>query len=1215
MVPGDTSTKTTDPIVVTLPNGNKMYSHHKTTLQLPHVEAKAVEAHIFPTMTEHSLISVGQLCDAGCLATFDSDSVLVTHNDKTVLKGQRDDATKLWTVPIITDHSQKAPQTALNVNFSTKVNDLVAFAHGAMFSPALSTLQRALRHNFITIPGLNLENLKLHPPPIIATTKGHLDQVRKNKQSTALQAIEEDEPFPTQQTTTNICYTSCLPQPVTGKMYSDQTGRFPIPSRSGNNYMFVLYDYDSNSIHAEPIPNRESQTILKAYKCVLDKLNRAGLHPKLHHLDNECSSALKEFFVDNHIDYQLAPPGMHRANAAERAIRTLKNHFIAGLCTAHPDFPLNLWDQLLPQAILTLNHLRGSRINPNLSAWAQVYGLADFNRTPIGPPGHHLLIHDKPLNRKSWDPHALDAWYLGPALDHYRCYRVFPWKTRHERIVDTVTWVPHTLKLPMLSSKDVIIDCATQIIAALQHPVPHAEALRLTNPQHQALVEMAQIMLPPLPPQFPVPPATPVPTFQPRDNLDDGVQFNHVAPQRENRTIMNNKSNIEQRQSQRKPCPTAKFKSWKLGHQANAAASNPNINYHPFTLLLTQGQQSALGAINATPTDTSILWVTETDLAPLLRVEQTDQMTLSPVTLNQPPQAAAEFPQAYALSAINCDTGQLAEYRQLLASSEGHLWEQAGTKEFARLCNGCPAAGVSENEGTNTMTFIHVKDLPTNRKATYARIVVADRPSKADSKRMRLTVGGDRIDYPDEVSTKTSSLPTAKILINSTISTPNARAMVLDIKDFYLNTPMERTEYMRININDIPTPIISHYQILALAHKGHVYVAINKGMYGLPQAGRLANDQLIKHLNKHGYKQSKFTPGLFTHQTLPIAFCLVVDDFFVKYVGNDNANHIITTLKHKYTITIDRTATQYLGLSLLWTFGNTPSVTISMPGYVEKALQRFQHPTPQRSQHSPHPWLKPQYGAKTQFTAKPDNSHKLPADEVTRLQQIIGVFLYYARAVDSTMLVALGTLAAAQTQATTNTTKLVTQFLDYAATHPDASVCYFPSEMILHIHSDASYLSEPGARSRAGGLFFLGNNLLKSSAPISPVINGAIHINSQIMKNVLASAAEAEVAACFLNAQDACMLRTTLTDLGHQQPPTPIQTDNQCAQGILNDTVKQKRSKAIDMRFYWLKDRICQKQFHVHWAPGLTNMADYFTKHHSPAHHQTIRPTYHPSTS
>jgi hypothetical protein len=1194
-----------------------MHSNHKTNLQLPHINPAATEAHIFPKMTEHSLISIGQLCDAGCLATFDANTVLVTHENQTVLKGMRDDITKLWTVPISThslqskDLSLKATHPlqpikhhALNVNLSTKLDDLVAFAHGAMFSPSISTLKQALRCNFITIPGLTIENLTKHPPSVIATAKGHLDQVRKNKQTTATPSIPDDDSFPQQNTTTNICFASCLPQPITGKTYSDQTGRFPVPSRSGNNYMFVLYEYDSNLIYAEPIPNRESITILNAYNSVLKKLMRAGLHPKLHRLDNECSNALKDFFVDNNIDFQRAPPGMHRANAAERAIRTLKNHFIAGLCTAHPDFPLNLWDQLLPQAILTLNHLRGSRINPNLSAWAQVFGLADFNRTPIGPPGQHLLVHEKPSNRKSWAPHALDAWYLGPAMEHYRCYRVFPWKTRSERIVDTVTWVPSKFKLPTLSSNDLIIDCASKIIVALQNPVPNAEALPLTNRQHQALKEMANIMLPPLPTQFPTPPITPAPTFhQPALPIVDPTAL--IPPNVETQEEI-------RRQSQRRPCPTPKFRTWRLQHQANIAVIEPKLPHHQFVLNLSDKQTSALATIGANLTNDSVLRVAQEDIAPLLRVP-TDVIQQAPYDFQL--HDNYKSPKAYALSAINCDTGQAAEYRQLLNSSEGHLWEQAGTKEFARLCNGCPSAGIPQTDGTNTMTFINVHDLPPNRKATYARIVVADRPSKADPKRMRLTVGGDQIDYPNEVSTKTSSLITAKLIINSTISTPNARAMVLDIKDFYLNTPMERTEYMRINISDIPQPIVDHYKLTTLVHKGHVYVAILKGMYGLPQAGRLANDQLIQHLNANGYQQSKLTPGLFTHSTLPICFCLVVDDFFVKYVNESNARHIISTLQDKYTITIDRSATQYLGLTLLWNFGSKPSVIISMPGYVEKALQRFQHPKPLKSQHSPYPWLKPQYGAKTQFTAKPDTGEPLSAEQVTRLQQIIGVFLYYARAVDSTMLVALGTLAAAQTHATTNTIKHTTQLLDYAATHPNASVRYVPSEMILHVHSDASYLSESEARSRAGGLFFLGNHPTSSTLPLSPVINGAVHINSQIMKNVLASAAEAEVAACFLNAQDACMVRSTLADLGHPQPPTPIQTDNQCAQGILTNTVKQKRSKAIDMRFYWLNDRISQKQFHVHWAPGLSNMADYFTKHHSPAHHQTIRPTYHPTTS
>jgi hypothetical protein len=149
------------------------------------------------------------------------------------------------------------------------------------------------------------------------------------------------------------------------------------------------------------------------------------------------------------VDFQLVPAGQHRHNAAERAIRTFKNHFVAGLCSTDNNFPLHLWDRLLEQAVLTLNLLRGSRINPNLSAWEQVYGAFDFNRTPIAPPGIHVLVHEKPDARKSWSPHATDGWYVGPALTSYRCYHVWIWETRCECIADTLTWFPKHVPLPL----------------------------------------------------------------------------------------------------------------------------------------------------------------------------------------------------------------------------------------------------------------------------------------------------------------------------------------------------------------------------------------------------------------------------------------------------------------------------------------------------------------------------------------------------------------------------------------------------------------------------------------------------------------------------------------------------------------------------------------------------------------------------------------------
>jgi hypothetical protein len=370
----------------------------------------------------------------------------------------------------------------------------------------------------------------------------------------------------------------------------------------------------------------------------------------------------------------------------------------------------------------------------------------------------------------------------------------------------------------------------------------------------------------------------------------------------------------------------------------------------------------------------------------------------------------------------------------------------------------------------------------------------------------------------------------------------------------------------------------------------------------------------VKHLAKHGYHQAKHTPGLFKHESRPIAFTLIVDDFGIKYVAKDDADHLVKTLASLYTITTDWTGSKFLGLTLDWDY-DARTLDLSMPGYIEKALQRFNVTPPKRPQHSPHAWVQPNYGAPTQLTAPPDDSDPLDKSGITRLQEVIGTLLYYARTIDSTMLVALGTLASAQTKGTQATADACTHLLNYCATHPDATLRYHASDMHLHSHSDASYLSETHARSRYAGIHFL------SSAPVDPLkapgpddppppLNGAIHIGCAIIRQVVSSASEAELGGLFYTAKDACPIRVTLEEMGHPQSATPIQTDNSTAEGIANDTVKQRRSKAVDMRFYWIRDRVNQGQFLIHWKRGADNHADYFTKHHPPSHHRRIRSRY-----
>jgi hypothetical protein len=179
-------------------------------------------------------------------------------------------------------------------------------------------------------------------------------------------------------------------------------------------------------------------------------------------------------------------------------------------------------------------------------------------------------------------------------------------------------------------------------------------------------------------------------------------------------------------------------------------------------------------------------------------------------------------------------------------------------------------------------------------------------------------------------------------------------------------------------------------------HRGQVLVEIRKGLYGLPQAGIIANVRLKKHLAQHGYLLADHTPGLYHHETRPISFALVADDFAIKYVGKEHAEHLFETLREIYTITIDWTGTKFCGLTLKWDYDNG-TVDISMPGYIAKCLARFQHKPTKRPQHAPHAWIPPSYGVKTQVATPQDASPLLDPAGITRIQQIVGVLLHWRR--------------------------------------------------------------------------------------------------------------------------------------------------------------------------------------------------------------------------
>ena len=296
----------------------------------------------------------------------------------------------------------------------------------------------------------------------------------------------------------------------------------------------------------------------------------------------------------------------------------------------------------------------------------------------------------------------------------------------------------------------------------------------------------------------------------------------------------------------------------------------------------------------------------------------------------------------------------------------------------------------------------------------------------------------------------------------------------------------------------------------------------------------------------------------------------------------------------------------YCGITLKWDYINR-HVDIAMPNYVNKNLTKYKHKKPKRPQYSPYEPAPRNYGKQSNQKLDEEESPPVGEDKKKFIQQVLGSFLYYARAVDVTILHALNAIAADQAHPTERTIARVEQFLDYMATNPNAVIRYRASDMILNVHSDASFQTASKARSRAGGYFFLGS-LPKDNQPIK--LNGAIYVLCTVLKLVAASAAEAELGALFLNAQEAKIMRLTLDELGHPQPPTPIHIDNSTCVGIVNNTQKRTRSRAMENKYFWLLDGEAQETFKFCHHPGQENLGDYPSKAHTGAIHRHVRPFY-----
>jgi hypothetical protein len=237
---------------------------------------------------------------------------------------------------------------------------------------------------------------------------------------------------------------------------------------------------------------------------------------------------------------------------------------------------------------------------------------------------------------------------------------------------------------------------------------------------------------------------------------------------------------------------------------------------------------------------------------------------------------------------------------------------------------------------------------------------------------------------------------------------------------------------------------------------------------------------------------------------------------------------------------------------------------ISKPSYISLLLLKYKHPHPAKAWLSPYECLPIACGSKSYIPPDPDASELLDANHKHCVQEIVGSLLYYARAVNNKLLVVLSAIAACQAKATVATEQAVNLLLNYVASYPNDGIVHGASNIIVCAHTDAGFLHKTSSCSRAGAHIYLLEN--------DPILqfNGAILSIAQIIKFVMAFAAKSELAALFFTAREMIPHRQTLITMGWPQPKSPIQTDNPTAAGVTKKTIVPRRSKMMDMRFWWL---------------------------------------------
>ena len=821
--------KAIHPISIMTADGNIVQSTHTARLNIPQLSTIACEAHIVPEFS-CSLISTGVLTDAGYIVKHDSKHVYVSNKQgDTLLQGDRDNNTGLWYFNISTKQDditntptyKATPAAIYPTNILKTKKHIAQWYHECFSATPIPTFLDAVANNRISLPNLTAAMVR-QLRPTIATFKGHLDQKRQGLDSTKIDTDIESPTISTSpQSSSNIYMDYIKIDDAT--LHVDLSGKLPITSRSGYNYVLIMYNVDTNYIKAIPQKSRDAAEYIRVYNNALDFWKSHSITPQFVRIDNETSQDLEKYLraQETPITIEKCPPGMHRTSGAERHMRTWKNHFLSTLITCDDDFPLDLWDELLPQMEITLNCLRESPLSPTISAWEHVHQQKyNFSSHPLVPPGMKICIFDNPTERASFAPHCHTGFYLGPALDHYRCYRVYTITTRARRITDTIGFLPDDEFFQPCTALNDAVQTAIDILGKF---TPMAEAIH--SPEIATSIDTIMENLQNIKATLNIDDLIAPPGFDPLLPIIEGAE---VVPIREG---------VEQAQQIIQPQP---FPMLPLQPQA----TGPNSLLMPPVRTRQQHRRSNEVAASTTVISTSRL----TEIATLMTKHIHDEQQR----------------QHYAHSTVFADAHAMDEnnkpltHRSAIRGPEADLWHIQESKELRKLLSPL------KSQQTGTVKFIKWSQKPINKKALYynPQVKVKIKENIVD-RRVRGTIGGNISDYSGPRESWTAELETVKLLLNAGVS-ESAQFAIFDIKDFYLGTPLNEPEFMFITKAQMPKDIQEEFKSsIDWNSAGQALLQCDYALYGLPHAGRLSASKVNTLLAKHGYLQCPNTQNLF----------------------------------------------------------------------------------------------------------------------------------------------------------------------------------------------------------------------------------------------------------------------------------------------------------------------------------------------------------------